>query len=86
MLKKVIVLVSGATLLVLGFVFSVVLLAIVALIGLTIWSNLWWKQRKFRHQMRPQAGDADFIDGEATVIDEQFVEVEYVLPGDSPGQ
>ena len=44
----------GAMLLVLGFMFSVVLLSIVAVVGLGVFGYFWWKTRELRKVLREQ--------------------------------
>lgn len=79
-LGKLVALIAGATLLVLGFMFSLVLLAVVAAVGVCVWLYLWWKTRELRRVLREQqaghaAGpaetDGQIIEGEAIVVDEQ---------------
>lgn len=73
----------GAILLVLGFMFSVVLLAVVLVVGLAVWVWFWWKTRTLRQQIgeriRTENGatypsrDADgghVIEGEAVIVEE----------------
>jgi hypothetical protein len=77
-------LLAGAVLLVLGALFSVVLLAVVAVIGLGLWAWLWWKTRKLRRAARDATGGAasggQIIEGEAVVVEEEHVSVQQVLP------
>jgi hypothetical protein len=86
MFRNVLALLTGAVLLILGFIFSVVLLVVVATLGLAAWGYLWWKTRTLRRAMREQAPDGQVIDGEATVVEEYRVKARNVLPGDPPGQ
>jgi uncharacterized SAM-binding protein YcdF (DUF218 family) len=46
--------ISGTALIVLGFTFSLVILAAVAVIGLFGFGYLWWKTRALRKQIREQ--------------------------------
>ena len=79
LLQKLLALMVGAVLLVLGFMFSVVVLAIVAVLGLIGFGYFWWKTRALRKAMRerPQAAVFDqgqvIIDGEARVIDGELL-------------
>jgi hypothetical protein len=76
----------GAILLILGFMFSLVILAVGALLGLGVWGYLWWKTRKLRRTMREQAAGGQVIEGESAVIEEYRVATENVLPGSPSGQ
>jgi uncharacterized membrane protein YqiK len=72
-LKKLVTLVSGVVLLLLGLMFSVVILVGVVVVGLLVWGYLWWKTREIRRVMREapvnrQGGDV--IEGEAVVVDD----------------
>lgn len=82
MLRNLFALIAGLALLVLGFMFSVVLLAVVAVAGLGIWSYVWWKTRKLRRAMREQAPNGQVIDGEAVVVEEYRVVSKTVLPSE----
>jgi hypothetical protein len=75
-LKKLVTLVSGVVLLLLGLMFSVVVLVGVVVAGLLVWGYLWWKTREIRRVMREapvnrQGGDV--IEGEAVVVDDSGV-------------
>lgn len=73
-MKKLAAFVAGAALLVLGLMFSVVLLGIAIAVGLAVWGYLWWKTRELRRIMRehaaaaPTGGNGNVIDGEAIVV------------------
>jgi hypothetical protein len=84
--KNVLALLTGAILLILGFMFSVVVLAVIAVLGLAGWGYLWWKTRKFRRAMQEQAPDGEVIDGEAIVVAEYRVRTKNALPRDPLGQ
>ena len=75
-------LLAGAILLVLGFMFSLVVIAVIAVLGLSIWGYVWWKTRKIRRTVHEQASDGQIIDGEAIVVDEYIAETENDLPVD----
>ena len=49
---RLVAVVVGAGLLVLGLMFSVVLIVAAAIAGLVIWGWFWWKTRALRRQMR----------------------------------
>ena len=69
-LVKLLTLVASVFLLVLGFMFSVVFLAVIAIAGLLAWAYFWWKTRELRKAMKEaQSADGHVIDGEAIVID-----------------
>lgn len=84
-LAKFFALVLGAALLVLGFMFSVVLLGVLVVLGLGVWGYFWWKTRDLRRMMREQqamreqtmgqqadtsAATGHVIEGEAVIIEE----------------
>lgn len=79
LLGKLVTAIVGAILLVLGFMFSVVLIAIVVAVGLGVWAWFWWKTRKLRQQMREHAAsprqssnaDGHVIEGEAVIVEEE---------------
>ena len=86
MIRNVFALLTAAILLILGFIFSVVVLAIIAGLGLALWAYLWWKTRKLRRAMQEQAAGGQVIDGEAIVVEEYRAGTKNVLPGDPHGQ
>lgn len=86
MLRNVLTLLTGTILLVLGFMFSVLLFAVIAVLGLAAWGYMWWKTRKPRQAMQEHAPAGQVIDGEAIVVEEYRVSTKNVLPGDPPGQ
>lgn len=66
---KILTLVVGGTFLVLAFMFSLVVLAVVAVGGLLLGGWLWWKTRALRKVMREQgqrqpASEGHIIEGE----------------------
>ncbi len=72
-MKKLVTLISGVVLLLLGLMFSVVVLVGVVVVGLLVLGYLWWKTREIRRVMREapvnrQGGDV--IEGEAVVVDD----------------
>jgi hypothetical protein len=82
-LGKLLALLVGAMLLVLGFMFSVVILAAVVVVGLAAFGWFWWKTRELRKVLREQAeaqaaqaaygpapADGEIIEGEAIVVEE----------------
>jgi hypothetical protein len=87
-LKKVVTLVGGAILLVLGLMFSVVVLAGVVIVGLMVWVYVWWKMREVRRVMRQAQApvdrqDGDVIEGEAVVVDESRAPDHPILSSES---
>lgn len=82
-LGQLVAFVAGAILLVLGFMFSVVLLAVVAAVGLCVWLYLWWKTRELRRVLREQqdaprsaafgAAEGQVIEGEVIVVEEHDI-------------
>ena len=89
MFRKLFALVAGTTLLVLGFMFSLVLFAVLAVLALALGSYLAWKTRKLRKAMREQAAhqqaaSGQVIDGEAVVIEEYRVIEDKAAPGNDP--
>jgi O-antigen/teichoic acid export membrane protein len=83
-LGKLFALVAGAILLIVGFLFSVVFLAIVAVAGLAVWTYFWWKTRKLRQAMRERPPGGQVIEGEVVVVDESQEEERSTLPRDPP--
>ena len=73
-LAKVLAFILSAAFLVLAFMFSLVALAVVVVLGLALGGWLWWKTRALRKQMQQAAenlrtadlagGGNDIIDGE----------------------
>ena len=88
-LGQALALVVGAILLVLGFMFSLVLLAVFVAVGLMLGAWFFWRTRHVRKAMR-EAGamrnppaDGDVIEGEAVIVEEYRVSETTVLPDDS---
>ena len=83
LLRSIPALLAGAALLVLGLLFSVVVLVIIAVLGLGVWAWLWWKTRKLRRAAPDAAGatpaGGQVFEGEAVVVEEERV-VENLLP------
>lgn len=87
LLGKIVALSASAILLVLGFMFSVIVLAVVIVVGLAGLGYFWWKTRHLRKAMREQQGPAredgeHVIEGEAVVVEEYRTGERRVLPGD----
>ena len=67
---------SAAVLLVAAFMFSLLVLAILATVGVLIWGYLWWKTRELRRQIREQPPGGRVIEGEAICEDESHDRIE----------
>ena len=65
LLGKAVAFASGAVLLVVAFMLSVLLLAVVVTGGLLAWGYLWWRTRELRKQMRERPPGGHVIEGEA---------------------
>ena len=80
-LAKVVTFILGAALLVVGFMFSLVALAVVAVLGVALGGWLWWKTRTLRKQMRAAedslrggaTGTGTAAAGGTTIIEGEFV-------------
>lgn len=89
MLRNALALITGAILLVIGFMFSLVILAVVFVIGLAVWGYFWWKTRKLRQALREEAmrcppSDGHIVEGEAIVVDEFHASMTPSLPERTP--
>jgi UPF0716 family protein affecting phage T7 exclusion len=89
-LAQALALVVGAILLVLGFMFSVVLLAVFVAVGLMLGAWFFWKTRHVRKAMReaaatrgPPPTGGEVIEGEAVIVEEYRVSETPVLPDDT---
>ena len=86
MLRTASALLTGAILLVLGFMFSLVLLGILLVVGFALGAWFFWKTRHLRKAMREAnataapAADGTVIEGEAVVVEEYRVDRTPVLP------
>ncbi|MCM2289932.1 MAG: hypothetical protein NDI67_12970 [Sulfuritalea sp.] len=70
LLTKVLAALAGAVLLVLGFMFSLVILALAVVAGVAVWGWFWWKTRELRKAMQQRPADGHVIEGEAIVVNE----------------
>jgi hypothetical protein len=75
-LGKLIAFVAGSALLVLAFMFSVVLLAVLVTGGLILFGYFWWKTRALRKQLRENPRRGRTIEGEVIRDDETIREVD----------
>ena len=88
-LGKIFALMAAAVLLVLGFMFSLVLLAVFVAVGLTLGAWFFWRTRHLRQAMREAAAtgnpppDGHVIEGEAIIVEEYRVSETPVLPDDT---
>lgn len=89
MARKLLALLVGVTLLLLGLVFSLVVLSVVAVFGLAAWGYVSWKARGNRRAM-PETASKDsmgeVIEGEVIVVDEREVSSISVLSVTTSGQ
>jgi hypothetical protein len=83
MLKNVLALLTGAVTLILGIMFSVVVIAVLAALGLLVGGYFWWKTRKLRQAMRERRPGGTVIEGEAVVVEEYAVQTKEALPDDT---
>jgi hypothetical protein len=93
-LKKAVSTIIGLALLVLGLMFSAVLLAVLVVVGLAVWAYLWWKTRELRRILRerpaPAAndngnGNGNVFEGEARVV-EIHEQIEHIDTSGPPRQ
>jgi UPF0716 family protein affecting phage T7 exclusion len=89
-LAQIFALVAGVILLVLGFMFSLVLLAVFVAVALMLGTWFYWKTRHLRKAMReaaatrgPPPTGGDVIEGEAVIVEEYRVSETPVLPDDT---
>jgi hypothetical protein len=54
----------SVALLLVGFVFSLLLVAAVATVGLAAWGYVWWKTRTLRRELRKAPAGGRIIEGE----------------------
>ena len=73
---KVLTFALAAVLLVVAFMFSLLVFAILVTVGLLVWGYLWWKARELRKQMREQPPSGRVIEGEAIRDDESHDRIE----------
>lgn len=78
LLAKLLAFLLSAALFVLAFMFSVVALAVVAVVGLGVAGWFWWKTRALRRQMREQG---NMYSSGRTKTDGQIIEGEIIREG-----
>lgn len=66
---KLLTLLASVILLIVGFTFSVLFLAVVAAAGLVVWGYFWWKTRELRKVMRERPAGGHVVEGEAVVVE-----------------
>ncbi len=54
LLSAIFTMVAGAALLVAGFIFSLVILSVIAVVALLVWAWFWWKTRALRNHLGKQ--------------------------------
>lgn len=62
-LGRLLTLTAGAALLVVGFMFSLLVLAVLVTGGLVVLGYLWWKTRELRRQLRERPPGGRVIEG-----------------------
>ena len=72
LLKKILATLLSIVLLIVGVMFSAVVLVVLAVLGLAAWGYFYWKTRKLRQAMQESLRDTDIIEGEATVVHDVF--------------
>jgi hypothetical protein len=82
LLGKVFGALAGAALLVLGVMFSAVLLVVLVVGGLAAWAYFWWKTRELRRTLRERPPDGHVIEGEAVIVEERDAAERITLPLD----
>ena len=79
-------LITGTALLVLGFMFSLLILAAVAVVGLLGYGYLWWKTRALRRQINErmqrqmQHPQSDGAGTEGIIVEGEVIQEEHKLP------
>jgi membrane protein implicated in regulation of membrane protease activity len=82
--QKLLAVVAGTVLLVLGFMFSVVFLTLAVVVGLLAWAYFAWKTRELRRAMREHPAGGHVVDAEVIVVDESATTERRSLPRDPP--
>lgn len=68
---KILALTAGALLLIAAVMFSLLIFAVAAVLGVFVWGYLWWKTRELRRRMRESPPGGRVFDGEA-VREEEY--------------
>lgn len=61
-----------------ALMFSAVLFAVIAVVGLITWGYLWWKTREVRKQMREFAAQNQSVMGEQCASNDEVFEGEVI--------
>ncbi|NTV71241.1 MAG: hypothetical protein HGA71_13990 [Azonexaceae bacterium] len=77
-LAKVVAFVLSAAFMVLAFMFSLVALAVVAVLGVALGGWLWWKTRTLRKQMQQMREAAQQMAQDQPVRNDQVIEGEFI--------
>jgi Flp pilus assembly protein TadB len=77
-LAKLAAFVLSAGFLVLAFMFSLVALAVVAVLGVVLGGWLWWKTRAMRKQMQQMREAADRMGNAGPMHSDQVIEGEFI--------
>ena len=85
LLTRILTVLGGVILLVVGLMFSLVILAAVAVAGLAAWGWFRWKTRELRKAMKQRPAGGHVIDGEAIVVDESR-SARIVIDAERPDQ
>lgn len=80
MLKQLLAIVVGVITLILGVMFSVILLALVSGLAVAALAFFWWKTRKLRKTMREEPPGGVTIEGEAVVVEDVPAPASHALP------
>lgn len=79
LLARVLTFAVAIAVIVIGFVFSLVVLAVVFGVGLVVAGYMWWRTRDLRKRMREQAASAPSTGG-------RIIEGEVLREKEPPGQ
>ena len=83
-LAKIVTFVLGATLIVVGFMFSLVALAVVAVGAVLAGTWLWWKTRAVRRQIREQMSQQQPVQRDEKPFDGHIIEGEVIRETEQP--
>ena len=83
LIGKLLAFVLSAALLVLGFMFSLAALAVIAVAGLTLGGWLWWKTRALRRHLREKADARQGAPRSGGQIIEGEVIRDFTVPADA---
>jgi hypothetical protein len=87
MLRNLLALLAGVILLALGLMFSVVILAVAAVLGVVAWIYFWWRTRALRRTLATMStnggmdGGGAVIEGEAVRVNDDPAARKDRLPG-----